>query len=117
MKVVIESIPDGDTFVHGDFHSKNIMVQKGEYLLIDMGDIGYGNPAFDLAVIKTCLDISAKHMPPEIVMSAYGMTPEVCEKYYNAFCESYGGDEKLWENAAALSRVRHTLWRAINNRG
>ncbi|MDR0991560.1 MAG: phosphotransferase [Ruminococcus sp.] len=114
MKAVISTVPDSDTFVHGDLHPKNVMVQSGEYLLIDMGDVGYGNPAFDLAVIDTCLNVSAKFMPPEVVMSAYGMTSEICAQFYNAFRSAYGGDSALWDNVGKLSKVRHRLWNAIN---
>ena len=46
---VINSIPDRDTFVHGDIHPKNIMVQDNELLFIDMADLTYGHPIFDYA--------------------------------------------------------------------
>ena len=35
--------------VHGDFHIKNVMVQDGEPLLIDMDTLVHGDPVFDLA--------------------------------------------------------------------
>jgi uncharacterized protein (TIGR02172 family) len=116
-KAVINAVPDASTFVHGDLHPKNIMVvpETGEYLLIDMGDVGYGSPVFDLAVIFTCLNMSAKFMPPERVMQAYGMTKEICSEYYNAFKDSYApGDTALWEQVEKLAQVRQTLWRAMH---
>ena len=33
---LIDSLPDVDTLVHGDFHTGNVFMQKGEPLLIDM---------------------------------------------------------------------------------
>lgn len=48
---VIDSIPDRDTFIHGDIHPKNIMVQDGELMFIDMADLTYGHPVFDYAGI------------------------------------------------------------------
>jgi uncharacterized protein (TIGR02172 family) len=44
----IQAVPDRSTFLHGDFHAKNIMVQDGEFLLIDIGDAALGHPIFDL---------------------------------------------------------------------
>lgn len=44
---IINSVEDRKTFVHGDIHPKNIMVQNGELLFIDMADITYGHPVFD----------------------------------------------------------------------
>lgn len=49
IKSFIHSIPDRDTFLHGDFNSKNVMVQNGEFLLIDIGDAAIGHPVFDVA--------------------------------------------------------------------
>ena len=48
---LVDSVPDTDTIIHGDFHPKNIMIQNGEPLLIDMSDVSRGNPVFDLAGI------------------------------------------------------------------
>ena len=44
----IERIPERDTFVHGDVHSNNIMVEGGHLVLIDMGAARCGHPIFDL---------------------------------------------------------------------
>lgn len=44
---IINSVPDRNTFVHGDIHTKNVLMQDGELVLIDMADITYGHPIFD----------------------------------------------------------------------
>ena len=44
----IDDIPDGNTFIHGDFHPGNIMLSGDEMLLIDMGDVSLGHPIIDL---------------------------------------------------------------------
>lgn len=46
---IISSVEDRKTYVHGDIHPKNIMVQNGELLFIDMADLTYGHPIFDYA--------------------------------------------------------------------
>ena len=35
--------------MHGDYHIKNVMLQNGEVLLIDMDTLCHGNPVFELA--------------------------------------------------------------------
>ncbi|MBQ7158367.1 MAG: phosphotransferase [Treponema sp.] len=45
----IKSIPDANTFLHGDFNSKNVMVQGEDFVLIDIGDAAIGHPVFDVA--------------------------------------------------------------------
>jgi uncharacterized protein (TIGR02172 family) len=48
IRAFIQAVPDRSTFLHGDFHAKNIMVQGGEFILIDIGDAALGHPIFDL---------------------------------------------------------------------
>ncbi len=43
------AIPQRHTFVHGDFHMGNVMLQDGELVLIDVGEAGWGNPLLDFA--------------------------------------------------------------------
>ena len=44
----MDAIPEGNRLLHLDLQSKNAMVQNGELMLIDMGEIGYGHPLLDL---------------------------------------------------------------------
>ena len=46
---LIEAVPQDMHMVHGDYHLKNVMLQNGESLLIDMDTLCYGNPIFELA--------------------------------------------------------------------
>ena len=48
VKGFVRSIPDRDTFLHGDYNAKNIMVRDGEFQLIDIGDAAVGHPVFDI---------------------------------------------------------------------
>jgi len=48
---LIESVPETNTMIHGDFHIKNIMEQNDEILLIDMDTISVGHPIFELGAI------------------------------------------------------------------
>lgn len=49
LKEMINAIPERSTMVHCDFHAGNVMYQRNEIMVIDMADIGYGHPIFDLA--------------------------------------------------------------------
>lgn len=48
VKALYESIPDRDTFIHGDCHTGNVMVRDGEMMFIDLGTAGTGHPIFDM---------------------------------------------------------------------
>ena len=51
LRALIESIPENGMMMHGDLHIKNIMLQNGETLLIDMDTLCTGNPIYELAFI------------------------------------------------------------------
>ena len=51
VKELLDRVPDSHTLLHADFHLKNIMVSKGELMLIDMDTMSAGDPVFELATI------------------------------------------------------------------
>jgi uncharacterized protein (TIGR02172 family) len=48
---LIESVPHENRLIHGDYHPKNLELQNGEVLLIDMDTLGAGNPIFEFGSI------------------------------------------------------------------
>lgn len=46
---LINRIPDRETFLHGDFNAKSILLRGGELQFIDIGEAAIGHPVFDLA--------------------------------------------------------------------
>ena len=48
---LIADIPEDNHMVHGDCHTKNIMLQGDEVILIDMDTLCVGNPVFEFAPI------------------------------------------------------------------
>ena len=87
-KDFIDSIPDRGTMIHGDYHTSNVMLQNDEPILIDMGDIGYGHPIFDLGGVYSALVLAAK-MRPEILMQYHGLSPDDALKAYDGFIKGY----------------------------
>ncbi len=48
---LVEAVPVDNHMIHGDYHIKNVMMQNGEVLLIDMDTLCLGNPVFEFASI------------------------------------------------------------------
>ena len=48
---LIEAVPEDHHMMHGDYHVKNVMLQNGEVLLIDMDTLCMGHPVFEFASI------------------------------------------------------------------
>jgi len=57
---LIDDIPERNTFIHHDFHPGNIMLQKGEIILIDVEDAGLGHPVMDLSSMYLVYVTAAK---------------------------------------------------------
>lgn len=111
---LIDDIPDRQTFLHGDFHPKNIMLSDDEFTLIDMADVALGHPIFDLTVVY----FSCKHSTwghPEMLPQIIGFDAPTAEKYLNAFFKFYlepAGEKfisRTMELAAKLSWLRILL--------
>ena len=45
---ILDAVPEGRRLLHMDLQTKNAMIQQGELMLIDMGEVGYGHPLLDL---------------------------------------------------------------------
>ena len=48
---MVSAVPQDNHMLHGDYHVKNVMMQNGEALLIDMDTLCLGNPVFEFASI------------------------------------------------------------------
>ena len=51
---MIDEVPERDTMIHGDYHTKNIVLAGDEVLLIDMDTLSVGHPLFELAQMFCC---------------------------------------------------------------
>ena len=56
LQQVLDALPEGDRLVHCDAHPKNIMIQNGEMLWIDMEQMATGHPIYDLISIAVVLN-------------------------------------------------------------
>lgn len=84
-----DAIPEGDTVVHGDFHPKNVMIQDGELVLIDMADLTTGHPLYDLGSM-----ILSHQLPSDGRLEMItGMKAEMVRQLWQLFLVNYLGTE------------------------
>ena len=82
---LIDTVPDRSTMVHCDYHAGNVMYQNGEIVVIDMADIGYGHPIFDLAGNA----FHARYSGSETRQKVHGMNQENMLRFYNTLLAMY----------------------------
>ncbi len=72
---LFENVNDDMTMIHGDYHVKNVMIQDGEAILIDMDTISHGNVAFELAAMFSAYE--GFFLDPAIPQAAFlGLSDE-----------------------------------------
>ena len=89
---LVNTIPNIDNMVHGDCHVKNILVQNGEPLLIDMDTLSKGHRIFEFAGIYLWY-IAYELTEPGNCLSFLGVDPNVCKKIYYGVLKNIYADK------------------------
>lgn len=99
---LVTAVPDDNHMMHGDYHLKNIMLQDGEALLIDMDTLCHGHPIFEFGSIYNAYQ-GFVEMDHENAMRFMGVPYETCTEIYQKTLEFYF-DDRTPEEREAISR-------------
>ncbi|MGN1405178.1 MAG: anti-sigma factor antagonist [Erysipelotrichaceae bacterium] len=84
------NVPERDTLIHGDFHTRNIFETSNELLLIDMADTGTGHPVFEWGNMYMALVLTAR-LPDKLFRQLIGLEKKQAEHFFNKVFElSFG---------------------------
>ena len=87
LEQLLEALPEGDRLTHGDAHTKNIMIQNGEMLWIDMEGMAVGHPIYDLISIAAILN--GIRNDDQLTMGICGMDMATVLKFKECFIKKY----------------------------
>ena len=112
---MLEGIPDRDTFVHGDCHFKNIMVQGEDLFLIDMDTLSKGHPIFELAALYAPY-IAFEEDSPGNNEAFLGVSKELSTRVYNDVLAEYFGkkDIAIFDKIKIVSYIHMIWWNRVN---
>ena len=85
---LIDSVPDRDTMLHGDYHANNLMFQGDELMLIDLGDVSRGHPIFDLAGMYVSHILVGSYQPA-FIKAGMGIDTRVCRRLWDRVLQLY----------------------------
>ena len=118
---LVAAVPDRNTMIHGDYHIKNVMMQNGEVLLIDMDTLCMGHPVFELASVflSFCGYSENDHT---IFEDFYGIPYEAGQRFWKRVIRLYFGtddEQKLNEYVDKAKVIGYTrqLRRVIRRNG
>ena len=86
LKLILDVLPEGDRLVHCDAHPKNIMIQNGDMLWIDMEGMATGHPIYDLISIAAVLN---GMRTDEMSLGICGMDNQTVLKFKDCFIRKY----------------------------
>ena len=89
---LIEAVPRDDHMMHGDYHIKNVMLQNGESLLIDMDTLCHGHPIFEFASMYNAY-IGFSALDHENVKNFLGIDFETSSALWRRALELYLGTD------------------------
>ncbi len=87
---LLDAVPDDDHMVHGDYHTKNVMLQNDEVMIIDMDTLGVGHPIFELAGMYNAF-IGFSELDHTVVKSFQGFDFEISSAFWHKALEAYLG--------------------------
>lgn len=110
LKTLLTNLEDRKTFVHGDCHFKNIMVQNDELLLIDMDTLSVGHPIFELAAIYAPY-CAFNEDDPGNSERFFGISSEDAKKLYETVINEYfNNDDKVIKDKIKIVAYLHMVW-------
>ena len=121
LHALIDAIPTDMHMMHGDYHLKNVMLQNGESLLIDMDTLCHGHPIFELASIYNAYE-GYSVLNHAIVKDFLGINFETASAFWRKSLELYleTDDETILndvENKAKIIGYTRIMRRTIRRNG
>ncbi len=116
LEQLIAGLPDSDHMIHGDYHTKNIVLAGDEVLLIDMDTLCAGYPIYELAQMYNSY-IGFSEYNPEIVRDFQGFSPETARTFWHKCLQAYFETEdeeklkKLEDKIRCVSYTRLISWK------
>jgi 5-methylthioribose kinase len=96
LEVVRDTRATASALVHGDFSPKNILIHRGNVVLLDHEVIHWGDPAFDLGFALAHLISKARNLRPK------GRLLHGALEFWNAYKEA----NDSWSESSALAEQR-----------
>ncbi len=117
---LIDALPETSTLIHGDFHTGNVFLQKGEPLLIDMDRVSRGHPIIEISDLYYFYVVLGED-DPAVIEKFMGFSYETAKRFFRAFLKRYletEDENRLREVTEKASVVAYTrLIRKLRKHG
>lgn len=104
LHTLCDNTPFRSTFIHGDFHCGNVMVQDGDLTLIDIDEAACGDPAFDFGMMHLTFQLAVNLLPGDRIAKIMAITKEQITRFWTIFEKTYYQDLSPTELVKAKDR-------------
>ena len=118
---LIQGVPHDDHMIHGDYHTKNVVLQGDEVLIIDMDTLAVGHPVFELASMFNAF-IGFSELDHDHVKRFMGFDFETSTEFWHKVLAAYlntNSEAKIREveNKARIIGYTRLIRRSIRRGG
>ncbi len=82
------AVPETGRMIHGDYHTKNIVLSGGEVLTIDMDTLSVGHPIFELAQMYSSY-VGFSEYDPKVVQRFQGFDDATAKAFWHGCLRAY----------------------------
>jgi len=100
-----EAIPESSRMIHGDYHTKNIVLVGDEVLLIDMDTLSVGHPIFELSQMYNSY-VGFSEYNPDIVLKFQGYDATIAREFWRRSLQAYLGTNDERRVAEVEDKIR-----------
>ena len=106
LRALMEAVPEDMHMMHGDYHVRNVMLQNGEVLLIDMDTLCHGHPIFELSAMYNAY-VGFGETDPSIIQKFLGISPDTARAFWQKSLALYLGtdDETVLRSVERKAKV------------
>ena len=112
LESMVLDIPESDKMIHGDYHTKNIMLAGDEVMLIDMDTLSVGDPVFELAQMYNSY-VGFSENDPGVVFDFQGYPHTVAREFWRKSLESYLAPADPLQTAEAEDKIRCVAYASL----
>lgn len=102
---LLDSIPESNHLLHCDFHVKNIMIQNGDLLIIDMDTLSIGHPIFEFSALYSVY-IGFACVDKENTDKFLGLPLDITTRLFNKIIRYYYADKSESELEEIILKLK-----------
>ena len=121
LEALVAAIPPDNHMIHGDYHTKNVVLTEDDVLLIDMDTLAVGDPVFEFASMFNAF-IGFSELDHNVIKEFQGFSHDISVQFWNKVLAEYAGtDDKevltAMEDKARIIGYTRLIRRAIRRNG